>query len=274
MNHENNNVNNIMIFENEEFGNVRLLMIDNEPWFVGKDVANALKYVNTKDALNIHVDDEDKRVIQRSEITTLEIPNRGMTIINESGLYSLILSSKLPSAKRFKRWVTHDVIPYIRKTGGYALPNGEPFSTEIQFMENMVSYMKRKELEDKERDSKIVSLNEDMDKVIGITESIKDAVTPVIDNWRPEIKKKINQISLYSTFALKSLYRTLYQELNARAGCDIYRRLSNKKNRMRLEGATHSSIMDTNCLDVIDSDKRLRQIFEKIVMEYFIKYCS
>lgn len=86
---------------------------------MGKDVATALGYVNTKDAIYTHVDSEDKRIIQRSENTTLEIPNRGMTLINESGLYSLILSSKLESAKRFKRWVTSEVLPCIRKTGGY-----------------------------------------------------------------------------------------------------------------------------------------------------------
>ena len=85
---------------------------------MGKDVATALGYANTKDAIYAHVDSEDKRIIQRSENTTLEIPNRGMTIINESGLYSLILSSKLESAKRFKRWVTSEVLPALRKTGG------------------------------------------------------------------------------------------------------------------------------------------------------------
>lgn len=106
------------IFNHPEFGNLRCIEKDGEPWFVGKDVATALGYANTKDAIYAHVDSEDKRIIQRSENTTLEIPNRGMTIINESGLYSLILSSKLKSAKRFKRWVTSEVLPCIRKTGG------------------------------------------------------------------------------------------------------------------------------------------------------------
>lgn len=110
------------IFNHPEFGNLRCIEIDGEPWFVGKDVATALGYVNTKDAIYAHVDSEDKRIIQRSENTTLEIPNRGMTIINESGLYSLILSSKLESAKRFKRWVTSEVLPALRKTGGYVVP--------------------------------------------------------------------------------------------------------------------------------------------------------
>lgn len=103
-------------FENSE---VRTITIGNEPYFVGKDVATVLGYNNTKDALSRHVDSEDKTVIQRSENTTLEIPNRGLTVVNESGLYSLILSSKLPTAKKFKRWVTSEVLPSIRRNGMY-----------------------------------------------------------------------------------------------------------------------------------------------------------
>lgn len=94
------------VFNHPQFGELRTVEIDGVVWFVGKDVAEALGYSNTKDAITAHVASEDKKLIQRSEITTLEIPNRGMTIINESGLYSLILSSKLPSAKDFKHWVT------------------------------------------------------------------------------------------------------------------------------------------------------------------------
>ena len=94
------------MFNHPQFGELRTVEISGEPWFVGKDVAEALGYCNTKDAITAHVASEDKKLIQRSEITTLEIPNRGMTNINESGLYSLILSSKLPSAKEFKHWVT------------------------------------------------------------------------------------------------------------------------------------------------------------------------
>ena len=112
-------MNEVRVFEHEAFGEIRTVTIDGEPWFVGKDIAEALGYGNTKDALARHVDAEDKRILQRSENTTFEIPPRGLTIINESGLYSLILSSKLPGAKNFKRWVTSEVLPTIRRTGGY-----------------------------------------------------------------------------------------------------------------------------------------------------------
>ena len=113
----------IQIFNHDELGRIRALEINGEPWFVGKDVAAALGYGNTRDAISKHVDDEDKRTFLRSQITTLEIPNRGLTFINESGLYSLILSSKLPTAKKFKRWITSEILPSIRKTGAYSAAN-------------------------------------------------------------------------------------------------------------------------------------------------------
>lgn len=107
--------NQLQIFENEEFGQVRVLEIDGEPWFVGKDTTAILGYQNGRDALRAHVDSEDKADVVIHDGRQ----NRSMAVINESGLYSLILSSKLPSAKRFKRWVTSDVIPSIRKHGAY-----------------------------------------------------------------------------------------------------------------------------------------------------------
>ena len=112
--------NKIQVFNNEEFGEVRTLMIGGEPWFVGKDVAMVLGYSDTNKAVSMHVDDEDKKL---NDKTSLSFGQRGATLINESGLYSLILSSKLPNAKRFKRWVTSEVLPSIRKTGGYTLPD-------------------------------------------------------------------------------------------------------------------------------------------------------
>ena len=106
----------IQIFKNDRFGEVRTMVINDEPWFVGKDVAEVLGYRLARKALYDHVEDDDKKGVP------IQNPLGGkqeMTIINESGLYSLILSSKLPQAKEFKRWVTSEVLPQIRKTGGY-----------------------------------------------------------------------------------------------------------------------------------------------------------
>lgn len=108
-------MNNIQIFKNESFGEIRTLLIDNEPWFVGRDVAKILGYVNPNDALVKRVDEEDKGVANCDTLGG----SQSLIVINESGLYSLILSSKLPTAKAFKRWVTSEVLPSIRKNGGY-----------------------------------------------------------------------------------------------------------------------------------------------------------
>lgn len=109
-------MNNIQVFNNPEFGDIRTVEIDGEPWFVGKDVADNLGYQNGSRDINRHVDEEDRQNYQNGTFES----NRGLTIINESGLYSLILSSKLPSARRFKHWVTSEVLPAIRKHGIYA----------------------------------------------------------------------------------------------------------------------------------------------------------
>lgn len=110
-------MNDLQVFKNTEFGEIRTMTIDNEPWFVGKDVASILGYVDTSDALKKHVDTEDKLTRRFADSGQ----NREMYVINESGLYSLILSSKLPKAKEFKRWVTSEVLPAIRKHGVYAV---------------------------------------------------------------------------------------------------------------------------------------------------------
>lgn len=107
--------NNLIIFSNPEFGSVRTVTIDGEPWFVGKDIAESLGYRDTSDAIKRHVDEDDKL----TRVFTDSGQAREMFVINESGIYSLIFSSKLESAKRFKNWVTHEVLPSIRKNGGY-----------------------------------------------------------------------------------------------------------------------------------------------------------
>ena len=107
--------NNIKVFENSEFGKVRTVILNEEPWFIGKDVTDILGYQNGSRDINRHVDEDDRQNYQNGTFES----NRGMAIINESGLYSLILSSKLPTAKKFKRWVTSEVLPSIRKHGAY-----------------------------------------------------------------------------------------------------------------------------------------------------------
>lgn len=121
-------MNELRIFNNADFGDIRTVEQDGGIWFVGKDVAEALGYSNPSNAVISHVDDEDKL---RTQIKYAG-QNREVSIINESGLYSLVLSSKLPKAKAFKRWITSEVIPSIRKTGSYNKPSKQPTTQQEQ----------------------------------------------------------------------------------------------------------------------------------------------
>ena len=129
----------LTVFENSEFGSIRTILINDEPWFVGKDVAEALGYLNTRKALLDHVDEEDKNTV------TIRDGNKGnpnQTIINESGVYCLIIKSKLEAAKQFKRWVTSEVLPSIRKTGSYGISNNAELSAEITSLTTQITTLK------------------------------------------------------------------------------------------------------------------------------------
>ena len=124
---------NIQIFTSEIFGNIRTCQVNNQIMFVGKDVATALGYSNSQKAIRDHVDDDDKL----TERFVLSGQARSVVIINESGLYALVLSSKLPQAREFKRWVTAEVLPQIRQTGGY-IPTTNPRTGEVLTESEMV----------------------------------------------------------------------------------------------------------------------------------------
>ena len=149
-------MNELQIFNNEEFGSIRTLMIDDEPWFVGKDIAKALGYRDTADALRRHVDGDDKL----TRCFTDSGQRREMYIINESGMYSLILSSKLESAKNFKRWVTSEVLPSIRKNGGYIdgqkeMTNEELLAKALVVAQNVISEKERLLAAEREKSEKL-----------------------------------------------------------------------------------------------------------------------
>lgn len=142
-------MNDLKIFENKEFGEIRTVVKDGEPWFVGKDVAEILGHSNPQRALRDYIDDDDKGV------TKIVTPGgtQTMAIINESGLYSLILSSKLPNAKKFKKWVTSEVLPSIRKNGGYIA--GQETMSDDELMARALQVAQNKILE---RDKQIETM--------------------------------------------------------------------------------------------------------------------
>lgn len=143
-------MNDLAIFENPEFGHIRGLKIEGEPWFVGKDIAEALGYKKPANALATHVDNEDKQFVMIPQGTEPRngalSPESKTTVINESGLYSLMLKSKLPGAKKFKRWVTSEVLPSIRKTGAYSMQGaGRDAPAEDALFERLWAELERKQ---------------------------------------------------------------------------------------------------------------------------------
>lgn len=149
-------MNDLQIFNNEEFGQIRTVTIDNEPWFVGKDVATALGYSNSRDAILKHVHEDDKGVAK------CDTPSgkQEMTVINESGLYALIFGSKLDSAKRFKRWVTSEVLPSIRKHGMYAV---DELVNNPELLIKVATELK----EEREKNRELENTVHEMNKTIG-----------------------------------------------------------------------------------------------------------
>lgn len=172
-------MNNLTIFESPEFGSIRTVELDGEPWLVGKDVAQALGYTDTDQALRRHVDDEDK--LTRNFDGSGQ--NRSMTIINESGLYSLVLSSKLPTAKKFQRWVTSEVLPSIRRTGGY-VANDELFiQTYLPFADESTKSLFRTTLHTIGEQNKLIQQQRDkiqQDKpLVQFAEHVSESVNSI-----------------------------------------------------------------------------------------------
>lgn len=246
-------MNNLQIFKSEEFGEIRTVEQGGKMWFVGKDVAEALKYSNTNDAIIRHVDGYDRAnlVIHDGR------QERTMIGINESGLYALIFGSKLESAKSFKYWVTSEVLPSIRQNGGYGL---QAIPTDLQVLQGMLNKLIQQETE-----IKVISEQ---------TQAIKDTIVAEYDNWREEIKRQINAIQKKSSMTYQDTYNTLYDNLEKRARCDLSARVRNGRDRLADSGATKTEIEAFGRMDVIEVDARLREIFTSIVKEFSIKYVA
>lgn len=267
-------MNDLQIFNNEEFGQIRTVTIDNEPWFVGKDVAEALGYSKARNAISAHVSDEDKK---DAPIQGTPGGTQNMTIINESGLYALIFGSKLDSAKRFKHWVTSEVLPSIRKNGNYQMMKQESseLSPQLQMLQGLLDQMKETEIANKKRDRQIALAQETAEKAVETTERMKDEIISPFDNWRDDINKKVRQISIASGIPYQGLFTTMYADLEHIGRCDLSTRQRNKRDRMERAGCTKTDIQkETTKIAVIEDDARLKQIFEDIVRKYGTKYLA
>lgn len=202
---------NIEIFKNEEFKDIRTMVIAGEPWFVGKDIAENLGYVNTRKAIIDHVDEEDKNTVTiRDGIQG----NPNQVVINESGLYSLILSSKLPKAKRFKRWVTNEVLPSIRKHGIYATN---------ELLDNLDLFILVLEELKKERQEKLILKQQNLemkpkasyyDIVLSCDEAVAISVIAKDYGWSArKMNKKLHELGVqFKQGKIWLLYQTYAEE--------------------------------------------------------------
>lgn len=257
-------MNELKIFENEEFGKVRTVDIDGKTYFVGSDIAKSLGYSIPHKAVQTHC----KGVLKRN------IPTNGgnqeVLVIPEGDIYRLIIKSQLPSAERFESWIFDEVIPSIRKNGMYVTPELSP---ELQMLQGLLNQMVQKELADKERDKQIEIAQETANKAVQTTEQIKEEIIAPFDNWRNDINTKVKEIAIKANMQYQTLFSEMYKELEMKAGCDLSVRQRNKRERMKNGGSRKTDIdKETTKLAIIEDDKRLKQIFDDIVRKYAVKY--
>lgn len=251
-------MNDLQIFSNPEFGSVRCIEKDGEEWFVGRDVATILGYERPTDAVRKHVDEEDRGF---SKITTPS-GTQEMTVINESGLYNLIFSSKLPSARKFKKWITSEVIPSIRKSGSYGIPKLSQNELILKIAESNVELERR--IAAAENETKAVS--EKIDNALDVFAS------PTAENWKDETNRIINRMIEENNLNYGVFRRKLYDELEQVAKCSLSARQSRLRGRMEKGGATYAERQAITKIDVISRDGKLKAIFDGIVRKYMAKY--
>jgi prophage antirepressor-like protein len=248
-------MNDLQIFNNPDFGEIRVIDINGEGWFVGRDVAMVLGYAKPQNAIAAHVDIEDtlKRGVLDSNGKTQQT-----TLINESGVYALIILSELPSAKKFKRWVTSEVLPSIRRTGGYNLPVASPNELIVMLAQANMEVEKR------------VAVIEESTRAIEtkLDTAIKVFSAPDKDHWRGDAKEKISELVRASGNCDMKMRGILYNELERTANVKLNSRLANMRSRYKKQGHTYREANALSKLDAIDKDKQLRAIFDGIARKY------
>lgn len=245
-------MNELKIFENTEFGQVRTVEIDGKIYFVASDVAKALGYAIPSKAVNTHC----------KGVSKMEVPTNGgvqqMLIIPEGDIYRLVVKSELPSAEKFESWVFDEVLPSIRMTGSYVT---QGLSPQLQLLINM-------ELKQKQLETAITDTNARID-------NIKEVVALDSTAWRADTQNLLNKIAI-SLGGTSAFYRQLrnesYELLDHRMGARLQIRLTNKRRRMAEEGISRSKRDALTKIDVIADDKRLIEGYVAIVKEMAIKH--
>lgn len=258
------NENEIQVW-NYESSEIRTVQVNGEVMFVGKDVADILGYQNGSRDINRHVEEEDRCKIMifdgRQDKETI--------VINESGLYSLILSSNLPNAKQFKRWVTSEVLPSIRKHGSYSVQSQfADLSPQLQVLIQMETRQKQIEARQAEQATALAGLEQKLQNTCEVIALDKTA-------WRKDSEHLINKIARATGEGyggIRLVYEEIYRSIESRAGVSLNTRLTNKRNRMAGEGICKSRRDKLTRIDIIAEDKKLIEIYVAIVKELAVKY--
>lgn len=238
---------------------IRTVEKDGEIWWVLKDVCNALGITDHK-SVKRRLDDDERGVYP----TPTPGGTQNMAIVNEPGLYNVILQSAKPEAKDFKRWVIHEVLPSIRKSGAYALEQARPM-TPAQLLAAQA-----KVLVDMEQ-----RMNQMQDETRALEAKVETAIKafsrPAEDHWKADVNYSIIELCENQHLSIMATKGRMYRELEQKAGCNIASRLSRLRTRIKKAGARHKDAEALSKLDAIAADKQLRAIFEGIVRQWIAR---
>ncbi|MCI5555179.1 MAG: Bro-N domain-containing protein [Ruminococcus sp.] len=252
---------------NYEGAEVRTVQIDGEPWFVLSDICRELEISHVKDTAT-RIDEDD---LGQTEVIDRMGRSQKVWIINESGLYTVILRSDKPQAKPFRKWVTSVVLPSIRKTGSYSVqqPNAfENLSPQLQVLIQMETRQKQIEARQAEQATALAGLEQKLQNTCEVIALDKTA-------WRKDSEHLINKIARATGDGyggIRLLYEEIYRSIESRAGVSLNTRLTNKRNRMAGEGVCKSKRDKLTRIDIIAEDKKLIEIYVAIVKELAVKY--
>ena len=259
------NENEIQVW-NYESSEIRTVQINGEPWFVLSDVCKVLE-LSSPHKVAERLDGDEKG---RNQIPTLGGVQE-MAVVNESGLYTVILRSDKPQAKPFRKWVTSVVLPSIRKTGSYSVqqPNAfENLSPQLQVLIQMETRQKQIEARQAEQATALAGLEQKLQNTCEVIALDKTA-------WRKDSEHLINKIARATGEGyggIRLVYEEIYRSIESRAGVSLSTRLTNKRNRMAGEGVCKSKRDKLTRVDIIAEDKKLIEIYVAIVKELAVKY--
>ena len=252
---------------NYEGAEVRTVQIDGEPWFVLADICRELEISHVKDTAT-RIDEDD---LGQTEVIDRMGRSQKVWIINESGLYTVILRSDKPQAKPFRKWVTSVVLPSIRKTGSYSVQQSNAFenlSPQLQVLIQMETRQKQIEARQAEQATALAGLEQKLQNTCEVIALDKTA-------WRKDSEHLINKIARATGDGyggIRLLYEEIYRSIESRAGVSLNTRLTNKRNRMAGEGVCKSKRDKLTRIDIIAEDKKLIEIYVAIVKELAVKY--